>query len=487
MMHDRPPRWPLVLALSLMLVLPACRSGSATPTATAGATPTRRATPGSPTLRGTVVVPRPAGTVRPTTGAPQLGIAPVEGTLLVDQAVGLLLDYSLNRPTSADLYQAAYDGALRAIARGGLLVNREPLPLGGDRGDDAPTFRTAYRALAELVRADIDQTTLAYAAIRAAVDRADQCQTYFLDPAGFRQAREGQPAADGNGGIGVTLGSGGDGVVVGAVYADSPAARAGLLPGDRVLAVDGSAVANRDAEMVVALLRGAIGTTVQLTIQRPGEGAPRTVSVTRAAVRPPAFTATIVARPGGQMVALVQLADVSVEDLPSLRAALAGLAGRNPRGWVLDLRGTSVGPLDLLPQLGSLFVPQDQPLGYVVAAGREETAIAPDRSSPVAPVAPLAVLIDSGTTLLGEALAAAARDSAAARLFGEPTAGCVATSALYPLTDDSGLRITLDPLLSPQHRPLHGTGQRPDETILPDPTGATDPVLAAALRWLSAR
>lgn len=486
-MHDRPPRWPLVLALSLMLVLPACRSGSATPTATVGATPTRRATPGSPTLRGTVVVPRPTGAARPTEGTPQPGISPVEGTLLVDQAVGLLLDYSLNRPTSADLYQAAYDGALRAVARGGLLVNREPLLLDGDRGDDAPTFRTAYRALAELVRADIDQTTLAYAAIRAAVDRADQCQTFFLDPAEFHQAREGQPADDGYGGIGVTLGGGGDGVAIGAVYADSPAARAGLLPGDRVLAVDGSAVANWDAEIVAALLRGAVGTAVQLTIQRPGDGAPRTVTLARAAVQPPAFTATLVAGPSGQAVALVQLADMSAADIPPLRDAISALAGRNPQGWVLDLRGASVGPLELLPQLGPPFVPQDQSMGYVVAGGREETAIAPDRSSPVAPVAPLAVLIDSGTTLLGEALAAAARDSAAARLFGEPTAGCVATSALYPLTDGSGLRITLDPLLSPQHRPLHGTGQRPDETILPDPTGATDPVLAAALRWLTAR
>lgn len=487
MKHDRPPRWPLVLALSLLLVLPACRSGSATPTATAGATPTRRATPGSPTLRGTVVVPRPAGTVRPTTGTPQPGISPVEGTLLVDQAVGLLLDYSLNRPTSADLYQAAYDGALRAIARGGLLVNREPLPLDGDRGDDAPIFRTAYRALAELVRADIDQTTLAYAAIRAAVDRADQCQTFFLDPAEFRQAREGQPADDGYGGIGVTLGSGGDGTAIGAVYADSPAARAGLLPGDRVLAVDGSDVTARDAKVVAALLRGAVGTPVQLTIQRPGEGAPRTLTLARAAVRPPAFTATLVAGPGGQAVALIQLSDLFVADLPSLRAALAGLAERNLQGWVLDLRGASVGSLDLLPQLGSLFVPQNQPLGYVVANGREATAIVPDHSSPVAPVVPFAVLIDSGTILLSEALAAAAQDSAAARLFGEPTAGCVATSTLYPLTDGSGLRITLDPLLSPQRRPLHGTGQRPDETILPDPTGATDPVLAAALRWLAGR
>src|SRR5690349_21764657 len=170
MKYDRMPRWPLVLALSLILVLAACRSESVTPTVREGPTPTRRATPGSPTIRGTVAVPRATGAVRPAAGTAHAALTPDEGTLLVDQAVGLLLDYSLNRPTSDNLYQAAYDGALRDLARNGLLVDRVLLPLDGDRADDAPTFRAAYRALAELVRSSVDQTVMAHAAIQGAVD-----------------------------------------------------------------------------------------------------------------------------------------------------------------------------------------------------------------------------------------------------------------------------------------------------------------------------
>jgi carboxyl-terminal processing protease len=487
MKHDRTLRWPLDLALSLMLALPACRSGSVTPTVQEGPTPARRATPGSPTIRGTVVAPRATGAVRPASGTPQSVLTPDDGTLLVDQAVGLLLDYSLNRPTSNDLYQAAYDGALRALARNGLLVDRVPLPLDGDRGDDAPTFRTAYRALAELVRPSIDQTAMAHAAIQGAVDRADQCQTYFLEQADFRRERDGRPADEGYGGIGVTLGTSSGGTTIGTIYADSPAADAGLLAGDRVLAVDGIDVTNLGTEAIAVLLRGAVGTTVQIAVQRPSEASPRTVTLTRAAVRPPPFTAMLVAGPEGQAIAMVQLTNLTSDALPQLREALASLAGRSPQGWVLDLRGASVGSLDLLAQIGPIFIPEDQPLGYVAGADKAEMAITPDRTAAVSRIAPLAVLIDSGTTLLGEALAAAAQDNAGARLFGEPTAGCVATSALYPLADGSGIRITLDPLLSPQRRKLHGTGQRPDETILPDPTGTTDPVLAAAIRWLAGR
>jgi hypothetical protein len=172
MMHDRSPRWPLILALGLLLALAACRTAPNTPTARREATPTLRATPGSPTIRGTIVVPRTTGAVRPTVSTPQPPLSPDEATLLVDQAVGLLLDYSLNRPTSADLYQAAYDGALRAVARSGLLVDRALLPLSGDRDEDVPIFRTAYRALAALVQPTIEQTTLAHAAIGAAGESA---------------------------------------------------------------------------------------------------------------------------------------------------------------------------------------------------------------------------------------------------------------------------------------------------------------------------
>jgi carboxyl-terminal processing protease len=486
MKRDRSPRWPLVLVLSLLLMLPACRT-EAPPMAREGATPTRRATPGSPTIRGTVVVPPAAGVVGPVAGTPRPDLTPAEATLLVDQAVGLLLDYSLNRPTSADLYQAAYDGALRAVARGGLLVDRELLPLSGDRDEDTPTFRTAYRALVELVRPNIGQTTLAHAAIRAAVDRADQCQTFFLDQSAFRQARDGQPATDGYGGIGVTLGTKAGHITTSEVYPDSPAARAGVLHGDQLLAVEGIALAARDAGTIASLLRGMVGTTVQVTILRTGEALPRSFTLTRAAVQPPSFTTTLLAGQDGQEFAFIHLTNITPTTLPLLREEIATLSGRTLQGWVLDLRGMNEGSLDLLPQVGALFVPQERHLGYVMSAGGGERAILPDSHATVAPVVPLAVLIDSSITLLGEALAAAAHDSAGARLFGEPTAGCVATSALYPLADGSGLSITLDQLLSPQRQPLHGFGQRPDELLLPDPTGVTDPVLAAALRWLADR
>lgn len=462
------PRRALLGAACLALLLAACRADAAP---TPRATPTTRATPGSPTIRGTVA-PRLVATPRP--GAPT---TPAAATLLVDQAVGLLLDYDLGHTGSADLYQAAYDGALLALAQGGLLVERRLLRLTNDRRDDAPTFRAAYLGLAELAAPRADQAALAHAAIRAAVARADQCQTRFLAPGD--ESRADAPY----GGIGVTLRDEPEGVAIAEVYPGSPAALAGLRPGDRPIALDGAGLGTLDAAAVGALLRGPAGTPLRLVARRPGGAAPLVFDLARAAVRPPPFAARPLDAPGGGAVAYLRLADLAPGDLAALRAAVGELARAAPRGWVLDLRGTESGPLELLPNLGGLLLPNVDPLGYVVSAAGEPRPLAPAADPAPRPAAPLAILLDGGTRLTGEALAAAARDGAAARLFGEPTAGCAAVSAPYRLADGSTLRITLDPLLTPRRAPLHRVGLRPDEAILPDPAGAGDPALDAAVRW----
>lgn len=484
MNYRRSAGWSIVRVLGLVVALAACRADTAPPVDRA--TPASASvTAGRPTIRGTTV-PRATPTARPgsATSAPD-ATTPGEGTLLVGQAIGLLLDYDLGRPKSADLYQAAYDGALLFLARNGLLIDRALLPFTGDRSADAPTFRAAYLALANLVAPTVNQAALAHAAIHAAVERADQCQTAFLEPDEFRRVRSGATAAEAYGGIGIALRAEGGVIAIDAVYPGSSAAQAELLPGDRVLTIDGSPSIALSAQAVGQLLRGPVGTMVRLGIGRAGEATPRTVVLTRASVQPPPFATALLAGPGGRAVAYVRLTAVTADTLPPLRAALADLDRGDPRGWVLDLRGSDAGSLDLLAQVGTLFVPAGQPLGYVVGAGGVETAVFADRGEAARSRQPLAILLDGGTALLGEALAAAAHDSAGARLFGEPSAGCVATSALYPLTDGAALRISLDRVVSPQHRSLHGIAQRPDEALLPDPGGATDPVLAAALRWVA--
>ncbi len=483
MNYRRSTLWSVLRVLGLTLVLTSCRADTAPPVIRA--TPTSASpTAGRPTIRGTTV-PRATPTARPGSATPApAALTPGEATLLIEQAVGLLLDYDLGRPKSADLYQAAYDGALLFLARDGLLIDRTLLPLTGVRGTDSPAFHTAYLALANLVAPSVNQTLLAHAAIRAAVERTDQCQTTFLEADEFSRVRDGQVATESYGGIGIALRTEAGGVAISAVYPGSPAVQAGLLPGDRLLTIDGAPGHTLSATAVSELLRGPVGTTVRLELGRVGEAVPRTVVLTRASVQAPPFATALLAGSRGQTVAYVRLTAVTAADLPLVQNALVALAQGAPQAWVLDLRGSSAGPLDLLADLGGLFLGANQLMGYVTEADGVRKAVAANRGEAVPPRQPLAILLDSGTTLLGEALAAAASDSAGARLFGEPSAGCVATSALYPLTDGAALRITLDRMVSPQTRPLHAIGQRPDETVLPNPSGATDPVLAAALRWI---
>ncbi len=194
MNYRRSTMWSVLWVLGLALVLTACRADTAPPVNRA--TPTSASpTTGRPTIRGTTV-PRATPTARPGSATPvPTALTPGEATLLIEQAVGLLLDYDLGRPKSADLYQAAYDGALLFLARGWVADQPHALATHGGRGTDTPAFHTAYLALANLLAPSVNQTLLAHAAIRAAVERTDQCQTTFLEADEFSR-RPQRPSGD---------------------------------------------------------------------------------------------------------------------------------------------------------------------------------------------------------------------------------------------------------------------------------------------------
>lgn len=379
-----------------------------------------------------------------------------------------------------DLLREAWNGAVgAALAAGVTLVPAlPPLPPGADEAWSA--FAAAYARLERLSAARVAPSALAYAALDAMATARRECHTYFMPPdryAQFRAALSGQAQFVG---IGVSLS--GPPFIIGYVFPDSPAERAGLQPGDEIVAVDGVPAAEETMASLRARIVGPEGTTVRLTIRRPGVDDPFEVDLVRAVVRIPLLTTTL--RPDG--VAVLRLTTFATDGASerALRAALQDLEAQGVRAWVLDLRGNGGGAVRSVLNVLGIFLPEGVPaITQVDRRGvvRTLTTVGP----PLERQRPLAVLIGPGTASGGEIAAAVLQDAGRARLFGQRTAGCANVGTLVELSDGSGMSITSARLLAgPAQRRLDGVGLSPDEEV---GVGSGDPALEAAAGWLIQR
>ena len=516
----------LVLLCVLALILTAC-STSATPTATPAAptatqaaaaqTPTTAAPAASPTpaasgaasaTAASTATSAPASTASPTqaqAGSPaavaspgtpaapslqstaEANTSPDAAAALGSQAIDLLLAHYVEPPNPADLYSTAYASVVKNLQALGKAGQATTPNFGGDAKQDAATFKQAYVALMQGTGPDINQTIAAYNAIQAVVAQIDECHTYFMDPQQYKlyqQTNSGQPQT--YAGIGVEISLNSRPATITKVFAGSPAQAAGLRPGDKILAVDGKDVSNMPAEQISPLVRGQPGTKVTLTIQRPGESAPRDVSVTRANISVPNFTSQVIDGPNGTKIGYMQLSSFYAGAEKDVQKALNDFKQQNVNGWVLDLRDNGGGLIQTLSRLTGFFL-NAGPAGYVVPRDGQKEAIPIDTSYHVTPELPFAVLINGNSGSASEAFAAAIQDNNRGEVVGQTSAGCLAGAQSYSLADGSGIQITVEQFLSPKGRKINQVGVKPDLVVQPDTTGAADPQLDAAVKWVASQ
>jgi carboxyl-terminal processing protease len=315
----------------------------------------------------------------------------------------------------------------------------------------------------------------------------DECHTAFLDPEQHRSVTAGLAGTNTYGGIGVSIRTQTRPVTIGGIFPNTPAARSGLRSGDAIIAVDGVDVSDLPADSISPLVRGQEGTQVRLTIQRPGEAAPLEFTITRAQIQVPVFYTDVYDGPNGEQIGYMKLYSFSTDADKQVREALETFEGEGVKYWILDLRDNGGGYIDVLSRIASQFVRDGEPVAYRIVRGGAAETIDTDPDLAFSAQRPLAILINGGSASASEALASAAYDEGFGRLFGQTTSGCLAGATSFKLSDGSALQITIWKIVSPQKREINRIGQAPNEEIAPDATGATDPVLEAAKKWLVAQ
>lgn len=235
----------------------------------------------------------------------------------------------------------------------------------------------------------------------------------------------------------------------------SPAARAGLRSGDFIRAIDNRPTRDMSAFEGSRMLRGDAETTVSLLVIRGNAADPHVVDLVRERLTGPAITSSMV----DTSVGYVRVIEFSADAPARLRQAIDSLRQRGASRYVVDLRGTARGDLDDGVAAARLFVATGT-LSIRETKGEQREMIATEAGDG-AIAAPLALLVDQGTSGAAEVFAAGLQDHDRADLVGAHTLGRAASQELVTLPDGSGLLLTNARYLTPDADPLHERGLEP--------------------------
>ncbi|MFC4411291.1 S41 family peptidase [Chungangia koreensis] len=240
---------------------------------------------------------------------------------------------------------------------------------------------------------------------------------------------------------------------------NSPAEKAGIIPNDRIIAVDGQNIQGKSASEAVLLIRGEKGTDVKLTIQRGENSEPMEVTITRDEIP----IETVYSEMLADGVAHIQITSFSQHTYEELKDAIAKMEEEGMKAMVLDVRQNPGGLLNAAIEISNLFVNTGDPILQVQEKDKEPEVFVATEGLKVK--VPFALLIDEGSASASEILAGALKESAGAPLVGLKTFGKGTVQTANDLPDGSNLKFTTAKWLTPEGNWIHEKGIAPDYKV----------------------
>ncbi|MGZ4973875.1 MAG: S41 family peptidase [Limisphaerales bacterium] len=289
----------------------------------------------------------------------------------------------------------------------------------------------------------------------------------FMEPSKFDELKKDTQGEFGGVGIVVQL-SKDKYLTVVAPMEDTPGYRAGILPLDRILKIDGKSTEKFNLEEAVKYLRGEAGTDVTLTMERPSTGQVKDYKLTRANIK----VDTVKDISGKRQfpvdengIGYVRISQFGEKTSDELEKALKKLQSNGMKALILDLRGNPGGLLDQAAAVCEKFVPRDKLI--VSTEGRDAAQKSEYRSSGHGHryELPMVVLVNIGSASASEIVAGCLQDLQPvthAIVVGEQTFGKGSVQSILPLPDGSALRLTTAKYYTPSHKVIHEHGITPD-------------------------
>ncbi len=237
--------------------------------------------------------------------------------------------------------------------------------------------------------------------------------------------------------------------------ADSPAEKAGIKPGDKILEIDGQRTSSMSLVEATFKIRGAKGTTVKLLVLHDGDTEPVVIDIVRDEIK--AQSVTLEMRDD---IAYIKISQFLSSTGDELLTALTEASGKGAKGVVLDLRNNPGGLLTSSADVASQFLAMGIVAKVVDDKGNE--SVVPVKKGGIATHLPMIVLVNNGSASASEIVAGALQDYGRAKLVGSQTFGKGSVQIIHDLSDGSALHITAYKWLTPLGRPIDGVGLTPD-------------------------
>ena len=341
--------------------------------------------------------------------------------------------------------------------------DEKAVTVGAERNEFSKLY-TAYDTLKNSYFEDVEQEDLINGAINGMVQALDDPYSDYMDTKEAKNFHE--SISSSFEGIGAEIQELDGFIQIVSPIKESPAEKAGLKPNDKVISVDGKSIQGMSATEAVLLIRGEKGSTVTLSIERPGMVEPMDVSIVRDTI--PIETVYGEMIEGEEGIAKVQLTSFSENTTKELINTLNELESQGMKGLVLDLRQNPGGLLDQAIAIASLFLPDNEIILQIEdrEGNRQEIKSSSSHSNPDVP---LVVIVDKGSASASEILAGAFKESGNITLVGEKTFGKGTVQRAQDFKDGSNLKFTTEKWLTPKGNWIHKKGITPDaEVALPD-------------------
>ncbi len=310
---------------------------------------------------------------------------------------------------------------------------------------------------------EVNSKELIYGAVKGMLETLDP-HSSFMPPDAFREM---QVETQGSfGGLGIEITVKDRMLTVVAPIEGTPADRAGIHPGDRIVKIEGQLTKDMTLMDAVRRLRGPKGSKVTISILRDGQLEPIDVTLVREVIE----VKSVRQKDLGDGIYYVRIASFQERTSKDLERALEQAQKSSSNALILDLRNDPGGLLNQAVAVSDMFLDKGQLIVYTRGRQKDQDLRFTAEHAAIYSTLPMVVLVNGGSASASEIVAGALQDWKRAVILGTKTFGKGSVQTVIPLSDGSGLRLTTAKYFTPKGRSIHGSGIVPDIVVeLPKP------------------